>query len=301
MPIGYPLLSTYLTVEDLRKLCAFQLVGQTGLIPVDFYLNLSGLRYSLKAPELYAYFKWATAAGVLTATGERAANGSAAAMAALGALDALGADGGAALQAARLAGNPFVAAMVNLNDFLPDAQGLAANLGVLAQVAAAREPSALGGLLVAKALAAVGDLAGFAPEDAACTGTAASLDGTVRHRLAASLYTLAMMAGVRARFGVELTAYRDATGPAVLDAADLPAAMANRVTLDPAGSAVVETKEWQALLLYLTTPQALGGHFLDGRVTNEYAGAAVWNRAPDYPSEALGRYLATLDLLRTAP
>src|SRR5437867_927579 len=73
LPVGYPLISTYLDPADVKKVCALQLVVQTNLAASDFYLNLSGLRYTLKSTESYVYFKYATAAGVLQVTGQKAA------------------------------------------------------------------------------------------------------------------------------------------------------------------------------------------------------------------------------------
>lgn len=51
LPIGFPMISTYLELADLKKLCALQLVSQTNLASADFYLNFSGMQYSLKANE----------------------------------------------------------------------------------------------------------------------------------------------------------------------------------------------------------------------------------------------------------
>lgn len=306
LPVGYPLLSAYVTVADLRKVGALQLLGQTHLIPSDFYLHVSGLRFALKPPERYTYFKWATAAAVLAATEQGVAAGSGAALGAQQALGTLGADGGLALRQALLSGNPFAAAMINLNDPAPDGPQAAANLAVLAQVAgAAREASSLGALLLGKALEAVGEVAGFAPGDSACTGAATPLAEGVRHRLAASLYTLLMLDGVRARFGMAVTPYQGPTGSTALVPGDLSAALANRINLSPGGAPLAETKEWLALLLYLTTPPASGGHFLQGRITAEYAstsdpgqaarwGPAVGVRAATYPAAALQQFLATL-------
>jgi 2',3'-cyclic-nucleotide 2'-phosphodiesterase (5'-nucleotidase family) len=303
---GYPLLSAYLTGADLRKLCAVQLVAQAGLLPGDFYPNLSGLRYALKAPELQLFFKWATAAGVLAATRGKS-HGSPDARAALEALDRLGIDGGRALLGARNAGNGFAGAMVDLDGVDPEGSQVAANLAVLGRVAAAgRNPAALGGLLLAKALAAVGTVSGFAPGDSACAGPAVPLDGTRRHRLATSLYTLLMMEGVRGHFGIALTAYKAATGPETLDGRDLPGTLANRVSLGREGKGapeVWECKEWMALLLYLRTPPEQGGHFTEGRITSEYAcaGSAVQARASSRPRKGLARLAAILKTLEGLP
>ena len=314
LPSGYPLISGYLTVPDLRKLCAIQLLAQSSLLPPDFYLNVSGLQYEIRLLELYAYFKWATAASVLATVRENAASGYLDAVAAMGALNRQGMDGGAALRAAQGAGNPFAGAMVNLNDPSPSDPQVEVNLGVLQQVAAASQrPARLSSLIMAKAVAAVGRVAGFEPTDSACTGPATHLKGRRRHRISASLYTLLMMAGVRERFGLELTVYKAPVGPGVLSGGDLPGLLGNRINLDPLGNSggpVAETKEWMALLLYLTTPPALGGHFQEGRITSEYAstpditrvksfGSAVRVRASTYPSASIHRYLKSLERLKT--
>jgi 2',3'-cyclic-nucleotide 2'-phosphodiesterase (5'-nucleotidase family) len=308
LPIGYPLLGAYFTVPDLRKLCALQLAAQAGLVSGDFYLHLSGVRYRLLEPELTEFLRWATAAKVLATTSRRAARGSGPAQAALDALGSLASDAGAALLALGSSGNPYAAALATLQD---GAQ-LAANLAVLGPVTlAAREASGLDPLLVGKALAAVGALEGFAPEDTACAGNAVPLDEAVRYRLAGSLYALLMTGGVRARFGLEIAAYRAAQGPDLLGAAGPGGIMANRVSLAPPGEPVQEIKEWMALLLYLTTPPTQGGHFPSGTISEEYAstpdpaqssawGAAVGVRSASYPALAIVRLRSILATLEAA-
>ncbi len=318
IPIGYPLISAYLPVADLQKLCAVQLVAQTGLTSTDFYLNLSGLAYTLKGPESYVYFKYATAAAVLGLTSQKASAGSVPAYQALGALSTLGTDSGAALLTAMAAGNPYAGAMVKLNDASPTQAQVAANLGALGQVAgaAAADKAAgtksLNALIVSKALAAIDTVSGFSPADPACTGPAAPLGSTARYRVAADLYAIFMLGAAQAEFGVAINAYRTATGTETLSGANLAGAMANRINLDPSTPAVVETKEWMALLLYLITPPAQGGHFTSGFITPEYAssldfsqfgtfGPAVKVRNASYPIASVGQLLATLGGLVAAP
>ncbi|HLJ74920.1 MAG TPA: metallophosphoesterase, partial [Thermoanaerobaculia bacterium] len=86
LPIGYPMISLYLDAGDLKQVAALQLVAQSALVNSDFYLNLSGVQYSLKPDETKAYFKSATAAAVLQIVSAKAAAGSTAALQALGAL-----------------------------------------------------------------------------------------------------------------------------------------------------------------------------------------------------------------------
>ncbi|HEY6923900.1 MAG TPA: metallophosphoesterase, partial [Steroidobacteraceae bacterium] len=47
LPVGYPLVSAYMELADLKKVCALQLVVQTNLANPEFYVNLSGLQYTL--------------------------------------------------------------------------------------------------------------------------------------------------------------------------------------------------------------------------------------------------------------
>ena len=312
LAVGYPLLSAYLELTELRKLCAVQLLAQSKLLPPEFYLHLSGLRYEFRKEELNTYFQWATAAGALAGASRQAAAGSPEAQAAMGAVNRLGTDGGAALLEARKTGNTFAKVMTELDDACPGAEQVAANLGVLGQVAAAAaDPSRLSGLLMAKAVATVGMVSSFEPGDHACTGPALQLSGKGRHRLAASLYTLLMMQGARARFGIDLSVHKGPVGPELLSGGDLAGLMANRIDLSASGdpaAPVTETKEWMALLLYLGTPPALGGHFREGRISAEYAssadmgrvgsfGRAVRERASSYPAARLRHLQATLRTL----
>lgn len=303
LPVGYPLISAYLEPADLKKLCALQLVAQSNLAPSDYYLNLSGIRYGLKATESSLYFKYATAAGVLQVTSQKAAAGSAEAAQALGALSSLATDSGAALLAAYGSGNPYAAAMVLLNDSSPSA----VDLGVLGQVAAAAAAGSttLSALVVSKAVAAIDTISGFAPDDGANTGPATALGGTGRVRVAADLYGVLLLGAVEAQFGTAITAYRSATGTATLSGADIPGLLANRIDAAPASSGVQELKEWMALLSYLEAG-------LGGTIGAEYAssanfaqfgssGAAVQTRNDSYPIASIGRLVFTIGGLQSAP
>jgi hypothetical protein len=211
LPIGFPLISTYLDPGDVKKLCALQLVVQTGLASADFYLNLSGLQYGLKVTESYVYFKYSTAAAVLQVTSQKGSAGSIEALQALEAVSTLGTDGGAALLAAYAGGNPYAAAMVSLNDVNPDAGQIGANLGVLGQVAAAAAADSVAGtntlsaLIVSKAVAAIDTVSGFAPSDTANTGPTTALSDTVRVRMAVDLYAVLLLGAVQAEFGVTIS------------------------------------------------------------------------------------------------
>jgi hypothetical protein len=88
--------------------------------------------------------------------------------------------------------------------------------------------------------------------------------------------------------------------------------MGNRINLTPTAATVQETKEWMALLLYLLTPPAQGGHFSGGLIGPEYAstadfsqfgsfGAAVQVRAASYPIASIGQFATTLGGLKAAP
>lgn len=311
LPVGYPLVSAYLDLADVKKLCALQLVAQTNLAPSDYYLNLSGLRYGLKTTELYVYFKYATAAAVLQVTSQKAAAGSTAALRALGALSSLATDNGAALLAAYGSDNPFAGAMVKLNDANPSNSQIAANLGALGQVAATAAADATAGttalsaLVVSKAIAAVDTVAGFAPSDGANTGPATDLSGMARVRVAADLFAVLVLGSVQTQFGTAITAYKSATGPATLSGADLAGLLANRINAAPASAGVQELKEWMAVLSYLGTG-------LRGAVTSAYAstsdftqfggfGAAVQTRNATYPIASIGQLMGTLGGLQGAP
>jgi 2',3'-cyclic-nucleotide 2'-phosphodiesterase (5'-nucleotidase family) len=311
LPVGYPMVSAYLALADVKKVCALQLVAQTNLAPGQYYLNLSGLRYGLKATESYAYFKYATAASVLQVTSAKAAASSAAAGQALSALSNLATDNGATLLSAYGSGNPYAAAMVQLNDSTPSTGQIAVNLSALGQVAAAAAAdrasgtATLSALVVSKAVAAIDTVSSFAPSDSANTGSATLVPGTGRVRVAADLYAVLLLGAVQSQFGVAITPYRSATGTDVLSGADIPGLLANRIDAAPASGGVQELKEWMALLSYL-------GAGLGGSITSEYAstadfaqfgsfGAAVQTRNASYPIAGIGELSVTLRALQTAP
>jgi 2',3'-cyclic-nucleotide 2'-phosphodiesterase (5'-nucleotidase family) len=311
LPVGYPLMSAYMDLADVKKLCALQLVAQTKLAPSDYYLNLSGIRYDLKSAELYAYFKYATAAGVLQVASQKAAAGSTSALGALGALSTLAKDSGAALLGAYGGGNPYAGAMVKLNDANPSNDQIVVNLGVLAQVAAAAAADAtagsntLGALVVSKAIAAIGTVAGFAVSDGANTGPAIELPATARVRLATDLFAILALGVVQVQFGTTITTYKSATGPATLSGADIAGLLANRIDADPSTAGVQELKEWMTLLSYL-------GAGLKGTISSAYAstgdfaqfggfGVAVQTRNANYPIAAIGQLAGTLGGLQGAP
>ena len=208
LPIGYPLVSAYLELADLKKLCALQLVVQTTLAPADYYLNLSGLKYGLKTAESYTYFKYATAAAVLQVISQSANAGSAAAIQALAALTRLPTDSGLALLTAYGLDNPYAGAILDLNDASPSPAQIFANLAAMGQVALAAVTDAVTGsntlsaLVVSKAIAAIDTVSAFAPSDAANTGSTTDLDGTARVRVATDLFAVVALGAVQAQFGV---------------------------------------------------------------------------------------------------
>lgn len=307
LPVGYPLVSAYLELVDVHKVCALQLVVQTNLAPADYYLNLSGLQYGLKAAESYAYFKSATAAAVLKVTSQKAASGSMVALQALGALSSLPTDSGVSLLAAAAGGNPYAAALVKLNDASPSGANFVA-LGQVAAAAAADRAAGtntLSALVVSKAVAAIDTLAGFAATDGANIGSATPLPASARVRVAVDLYAVLLLGAVQAQFGVAITPYQSATGPAVLSGANLPGLLANRIDAAPATGDIQELKEWMALLSYVGTG-------LGGSITGEYAstanftqvpgfGAAVRTRNASYPIASIEELMATLGGLQAAP
>lgn len=312
LPVGYPLVSAYLDPADFKKVCALQLVAQTNLAPSQYYLNLSGIRSGLKATESYAYFKFASAAAILQITSQKAAAGSTPALQALMALSSLGTDSGAALLAAYAGGNPYAAAMVSLNDASPSPAQIGVNLPALGQVAtlaatdSATGSTSLSALIVSKAVDAIDTLAAFSPYDGPCKGTASDLTGTTRLRVAADLYAILMMGAAQAQFGVNITAFKAATGTVALSSADFPGLLANRIDATPVGTpGVQELKEWTALLMYMGTS-------LGGSVSADYAstanftqfgtfGAAVQTRNASYPIASLGQLMGTLGGLQVAP
>jgi len=162
-------------------------------------------------------------------------------------------------------------------------------------------------------MAAIGPVAAYRTDDPACTGTPVPL-GPGRVRVVLDLYAILMLDRAQSEFGGGAAAYRDPAGDARLSGATpegRAAILANRVALDPAGP-FQELKAWLALLRYLTTPPALGGHFAGGRITSEYAssadfrqfpaaGAAVRNRAAAYPLDRIAALAATLADLASLP
>jgi 5'-nucleotidase / UDP-sugar diphosphatase len=307
LPVGYPLMSVYLELPDLKKVCALQLVGQSNLVESSFYLNLSGLRYTLKPAESYTYFKYATAAAVLDLTGRKMAGGSVPAVQAFLAVANMGYDQGAALLAANSGGNPYAAAMVKLNDASPDSGQITANLTALGQVAAAAiaGTNAVSALVVSKAVDAIDTVAGFAATDGMNTGQPVDLTGTTRIRAAVDLYALLLLNAVKSEFGIAITPFQAATGSTALSAADFPTLLGNRIDADPATPGVQELKEWMALLSDVGTG-------LGGSIGPEYAstanftdfntfGSAVRTRNSTYPLAAIGQLVGTAAALQRAP
>jgi len=328
LPAGYPLLTAFLDRASLGQVGALQLAAQAGLIPPDFYLNLSGLRFQYREAGLEELFRAATAARVLAVTSAltpaprsvraapvakdaAAAPEAKGAAAALGALAQLPRDAGAALQAAADAGNPYASALAATRD---PATG---SLDTLAQVAAAaRADAATGGttlpaLLVARAVAAVSGVAAFGPDDPACTGAVTALAGSGRWRMVADLYAILMLAVTREQFGTTINPCQGPEGGQVLEAtpAGLAAALGNRLNLNPAGSPLVEAKGWTALLLYVRSPS---GPLRQGQGAALYAsaggftrfpsfGAAVRIRAPDYPLERIRKLNGVVANLQALP
>lgn len=311
LPLGYPLISTYLTLGDLKKICALQLVAQSELVSPSFYLNLSGIKYGLKTAEEYVYFKYATAAGVLQTTSQKATAGSTTALQALGALSTLASDGGMALMTAYQGANPYAAAMVSLNDSAPTAPLIAVNLRTLGQVAAAAAADGAAGtttlsaLIVSKAVAAIDTVSGFAATDGANVRETTNLSDGTRVRAAVDLYALLLLGAVQAQFGVTITPYQSATGNTVLSSADFAAILANRIDAAPATGGIQELKGWMALLSY-------EGTVLGGSIGAEYAssanfaqfgsfGLAVQVRNGGYPLASIGQLVATVGGLLKAP
>jgi hypothetical protein len=307
LPVGYPLISAYADPADVKKICALQLVGESNLISSSFYLNLSGVRYSLKSAETYTYFKYATAASVLLITSNKVGQGSAAASQALNAVLALSSDHGAALLAAAGAGNPYAAAIVKLNDASPDAAQTATNLAVFGEVVSTSlfGTNAVSALVVAKAVAAIDTLSAFAPSDVNNTGTTTDLTGTNRIRVAVDLFALLALNAVESQYGLKITAYQSATGATTLSGADFPTLLGNRIDASPATAGVQELKEWMALLADV-------GSVLHGTIGPEYAstpnftefpafGAAVKTRDTAYPLAAIGQLVTTSAALQQAP
>jgi hypothetical protein len=307
LPIGYPLVSTYIELSDLKKVCALQLIGQSNLISSSFYLNMSGIRYSLKPAESYAYFKYATAAAVLDTTFRKQAGGSAAALQALLALVNLGMDQGTALLAASGAGNPYAAAMVKLNDPNPDAGQTTANLRAIGDVggAAIYGTAAVTALVVSRAVAAIDTVSGFAATDTKNIGMPTDLTGTTRIRTAVDLYAVLLINAVQSQFGVAITPYQAATGSTVLSPADFPTLLANRIDAAPATPGVQELKEWMALLSNVGSGLAgsIGPDYASTPIFTQFGsfGSAVQTRNATYPLPAIGQLVGTIGRLQQAP
>ena len=307
LPIGYPLVSTYITLDDVKKVAALQLVAQTNLVSSVYYLNLSGIRYSLKSAESYTYFKYATAAAVLDLTNRKASAGSTLAAQAIGAVSTLLFDGGSALLAAGAAGNPYATALTNLNDTNPSGLQVLTNFSTVGEVAVA----SLGGtakvssLIVSKAVAAIDTVSVFAATDLENTGTTTDLDGSSRVRVAVDLYAVLLINAVQSQFGVAITPYQSATGSTVLSSADFPTLLGNRIDAAPATAGIQELKEWTALLSNATI--GLGGSIgIDYASTSNFAqfptfGAAVRTRNSTYPLAAIGQFATTVAALQAAP
>jgi 5'-nucleotidase/UDP-sugar diphosphatase len=311
LPVAYPLISTYFEPSDVKKICAVQLVVQSGLASPDFYVNISGLQYTLRATESYNYFKHVTAAAALQLTAQKASAGSLLASQALAALSSLASDGGAALLAAYATGNPYAVAMVALNDTNPGAVQIAANLAALGRVAAAAAADSANGtttlatLVTSSALAAVDTVSGFAPNDDANIGSVTVLPEAKRVRIVVDLYTLLLINAIGGELGLTVTPYQSASGTMVLSPDNLPAILSNRVDAAPGTPGLQELKGWMALLSFITSD-------LSGRITPIYAstsdfsqfasfGNAVRLRNASYPVTSLGQLLLVLGSLRNAP
>jgi 2',3'-cyclic-nucleotide 2'-phosphodiesterase (5'-nucleotidase family) len=307
LPIGYPLISTYLDPADVKKIAALQLVGQSNLVSSSYYLNISGIQYTLKAAEAYTYFKYATAAAVLSIANDKAAGGSATAGQAVGAMFNMGYDQGAGLLALSKGGNPYATAMVKLNDANPDATQSAADLKAIADVgyAAIYGTTSVSGLVASKAVAAIDTVSGFAANDIRNTGTATPLSATARVRGAVDLYSVLLLNAVESQYGIKITPYQSATGTAVLSSSNLAGVLANRINASPASSTVQELKEWMALL-------SNAGTALGGSIGPEYAstplftqfptaGSAVQTRNASYPLASIGQLVGTISSLQQAP
>jgi hypothetical protein len=310
IPVGYPLISIYLELADVKTVCALQLATQAGLASGDDYLNISGLKYTLNPTGSYTFFKYATAGEVLLQAAQDASAGSLPALAALLSLASLPFDGGANLLVAYGQDNPYAGAMVELNDAAPTSAQIFANLAVLGEVGSAALADSRAGtntaetLVLSKAIAAIDTVSAFAAADGANTGSTTDLTGSSRARVAADLFAILALNTIQSQFGVNITVYKSATGTTTLSGADLTGLMANRISTTPTGS-VQELKEWMALLSYMTTG-------LKGTIGPAYAstgdftqfpsfGAAVQTRSSSYPLAAVGQLLGTMAGLRGSP
>ncbi len=307
LPVGYPMVSAYLSLDDVKKVAALQLVAQTNLVPSVYYLNLSGIRYTLKQAESYTYFKYATAAAVLDLTNRKASAGSVPAAQAIVAVTNAVFDSGAALFAASTAGNPYATALLNLNDLNPGGTQVLTNLTTVGQVAVTSlsGTSAVASLVVSKAVAAIDTISGFESTDLENTGATTDLAGSNRIRAAVDLYAVLLIGAVQSQFGVAITPYQSATGSTVLSSADFATLLGNRIDADPATAGVQELKEWIALLSNIST--GLGGTVgVDYGSTANFAqfptfGAAVRTRNASYPLSDIGQIATTIGTLTAAP
>ena len=309
LPVGYPMISAYLELADLKKLCALQLAAQTGLANPDYYLNFSGFRYSLNSTGSYLYFKYATAAAALQVVSQAAAAGLPAARQALAGVASLNTDLGGGLLVAWAEDNPFAGALVELNDVNPTAVQL--NLEVVGQVAAAGAADAAAGtntvaaLIVSKAVDAIDTVSVFSPADGTNTGSTTDLTGSSRVRAATDLFGLLAMSAVQAQFGIAVTVYDSATGSNTLSSADLTGILANRISTAAPGAPVNELKEWMALLSYLGKGLAgvIGPAYASSSDFTQFvnSGAAVQTRNASYPVAAIGQLTGTLSNLLGTP
>jgi len=321
LPVGYPMMSVYLSYADIQKLCALQLLAQCNLTPSNDYLNMSGLSYALDTQGSYTYFKYATAAAVLQVTETMMNGGSTKALTAMGALAEGASDptkSFADMAAAAGQGNEYALAILDLNDAGAVSQAqMGLNLQTVGQVAALAQADAanhtthLNAAILTQAIGAIGPVSAFASTDAACTGAVAALNSGGRYRVAGDLYAILMLGAVESQFGVSITPYAGPTGTTTVSAANLAAAMANRINLNGPSAAVQELKEWMTLVLYLITPPAQGGHFTNGVITNEYLstpdfttfythGTGVQARNASYPLASIGQLMTTLQTLEAA-
>lgn len=311
LPVGYPLVSAYLELADLKKLCALQLVAQTTLASADYYLNLSGVKYGLKTAESYTFFKYATAAAAIQLTSQQATAGNISAVQALNAALRLFADNGQALLAAYALDNPYAGALVKLNDPSPTTAQIFANLGVLGETGLAAFADSIAGthtlssLVVSKAVAAIDTVSAFDPADSANIGPTVDLTASSRARAATDLFGVLALGAVQAQFGVNVIVYKSATGATTLSGADLSGILANRINAAPAGPGIQELKAWTALLSYIGTG-------LKGSVPAAYAsssdftqvstfGTAVQTRSASYPLAGIGQFVGTVAGLKGTP
>jgi len=300
LAVGYPMISGYLELADVKTLCALQLLAQSTLAPPDYYLNFSGLKYGLKPAESSAYFKYATAAGVLQVTTQSAVAGSLPALQSLFGLLTLAQDNGASLVTAYDNNNPYAGAMVKLNDPNPTPDQIDANLAVLGQVVAASATEGTSGvvsLVVSKAVAAIDTVSGFAPADHANTGSTTDFSGAARIRVATDLFGILALDTLKSQFGVSVTVFKSSTGEATLSSTDFAGILANRINAAPAGPGIQELKEWMALLSYIQTG-------LNGTIPSAYdstSGAAVLGRNASYPLASISQLTSNLSTLAGAP